>query len=59
MRRLDAIEARLRALEKPVQPPQAVTTTSGVVCGRCGADRTQEPCRLADITHCMFLRATA
>lgn len=67
MRRLDAIETRLRALEKPVQPVQRAAPASGqsggqsggLVCGQCGAERTTEPCRLNDISRCTFLSVKA
>ena len=58
LRRLDAVEARLDALER-VTAPSPVPPPAGAICTACGADRMQEPCRLNDVSQCTFLRVTA
>ena len=59
MRRQAVLEARVdllaRALAELTAPHQAAAPTlTGVVCGKCGADRLGEGCRLADRTRCLF-----
>ncbi|NBT76520.1 MAG: hypothetical protein EBT15_11280 [Betaproteobacteria bacterium] len=58
LRRLHAVEARLDTLER-VTAPRPVQPPAGAICTACSADRSQEPCRLNDVSQCTFVRVTA